>query len=32
MVIVFVGIAGNFLQDVLYDSLDPRIRSDGESR
>jgi len=32
MVIVFVGIAGNFLQDVLYGSLDPRIRSDGKSR
>lgn len=27
MVIVFVGITGNFLQDVLYGYLDPRVRS-----
>ncbi|WP_459190749.1 ABC transporter permease [Halosimplex sp. J119] len=32
MVIVVFGIAGNFLQDVLYGSLDPRVRADGESR
>jgi len=31
MVIVFIGIVGNFLQDVLYGSLDPRIRADTES-
>lgn len=28
MVIVFIGITGNFLQDVLYGYLDPRIRSE----
>lgn len=28
MVLVFIGITGNFLQDVLYGSLDPRVRSD----
>ncbi|WP_436927986.1 ABC transporter permease [Halosimplex amylolyticum] len=32
MVLVVFGVAGNFLQDVLYGSLDPRIRSEGESR
>ena len=30
MVVVFIGIVGNFLQDVLYGSLDPRIRADSE--
>ncbi|MFB6189578.1 MAG: ABC transporter permease [Halapricum sp.] len=28
MVIVLIGITGNFLQDVLYGYLDPRIRAD----
>lgn len=31
MVIVFIGITGNFLQDVLYGSLDPRVRAETES-
>lgn len=30
MVLVFVGIAGNFLQDLLYGYLDPRVR-EGET-
>ncbi|MFB6140149.1 MAG: ABC transporter permease [Halosimplex sp.] len=30
MVIVFIGITGNFLQDVLYGYLDPRVRADAE--
>jgi len=32
MVIVFIGIAGNFLQDALYGSLDPRVRAETERR
>lgn len=28
MVLVVIGITGNFLQDVLYGYLDPRIRSE----
>ena len=31
MVLVFVGIVGNFLQDVLHGYLDPRIQHGGES-
>jgi peptide/nickel transport system permease protein len=28
MVLVFIGIGGNFLQDVLYGYLDPTINED----
>ncbi|WP_232700556.1 ABC transporter permease [Halobacterium wangiae] len=28
MVLVFIGIAGNLIQDILYGYLDPRIQSD----
>jgi peptide/nickel transport system permease protein len=28
MVLVFIGLVGNLIQDVLYGYLDPRIRSD----
>ncbi|WP_232687402.1 ABC transporter permease [Halobacterium zhouii] len=31
MVLVFVGIVGNFFQDVLHGYLDPRIEQGGES-
>ncbi|MFC7143073.1 ABC transporter permease [Halosimplex aquaticum] len=31
MVLVVIGIVGNFLQDVLYGSLDPRIRAESEA-
>ncbi|WP_167837499.1 ABC transporter permease [Halosimplex halophilum] len=30
LVVVFIGITGNFLQDVLYGSLDPRVRTETE--
>jgi len=28
LVLVFIGIGGNFLQDLLYGYLDPSIRED----